>query len=249
MAEPCRLVRRRHAPDSAKASPVKTTVRIGEHSKTVLRFDGKSVLEAPRTAPPNGTLFVVYQPATLARSGERVVGWEDADVGAARHRPDDEPERPAARESSARTGKSATYSTPASRPGSRRSAHLGARRHVTSPQRVRAHGGTDSTGVSSDPKITSLKIGGPGSGGSPHFTGDIAELRVYSRPLTEAERKQVEAELRDAWFQTDDPKKPARDPPIDFTAELLSPRGPFWPPGRGTSTTAARGGADANSKR
>ena len=84
-------------------------------------------------------------------------------------------------------------------------------------------------GLSSDPKIAALKIGGPGSGGSPRFHGDVAEVRVYNRPLDEAERKQVEAELRDTWFQPDDPKKPPRDPLAELYAELLSPRGPFWP--------------------
>ena len=70
-----------------------------------------------------------------------------------------------------------------------------------------SHKGID--GLSSDPKITALNIGGPGSGSSPRFTGDIAELRVYNRPLTEAERKQVEAELHATWFQRRRPEEAA----------------------------------------
>jgi hypothetical protein len=83
-------------------------------------------------------------------------------------------------------------------------------------------------GISSDPRITSLKIGGPGSGGSPRFHGDIAEIRVYTRQLQEAERKQVEAELRDCWFKAGNSKKTPRDALADLYYELLSPRGPFW---------------------
>ena len=108
--------------------------------------------------------------------------------------------------------------------------HLGTGRNDAAPQRRRDRDSKAIDGISSDPKIAALKIGGPGSGGSPRFHGDVAELRVYNRPLTEAERKQVEAELRDAWFQPDDPKKPTRDPLAELYAELLSPRGPFWPP-------------------
>ena len=35
--------------------------------------------------------------------------------------------------------------------------------------------------------------------------------------------------MQNAWFQPDDPKKPARDPLADLYAEMLSPRGAFWP--------------------
>ena len=54
-------------------------------------------------------------------------------------------------------------------------------------------------------------VGGPGSGNSPHFSGDIAELRVYDRLLTGAERDRVEAELHHTWFEASDPNKPARN--------------------------------------
>ncbi len=49
--------------------------------------------------------------------------------------------------------------------------------------------------VSSDPGIAALRLGGPGSGGSPRFRGDIAEVRVYDRQLTEDERRAVESRI------------------------------------------------------
>jgi hypothetical protein len=83
-------------------------------------------------------------------------------------------------------------------------------------------------GLSSDPAITSLVLGGPGSGKGRKFRGDLAEVRVYNRPLGDAERRQVIAELEDNWFKRAAPR-PA-DPLADLYDELLSPRGPFWVP-------------------
>ncbi len=59
--------------------------------------------------------------------------------------------------------------------------------------------------VSSDPAIKALHLGGPGSGSSPRFRGDLAEVRVYNRQLDDAGRKRIEAELHRAWFEPADP--------------------------------------------
>ncbi|HVX12459.1 MAG TPA: LamG-like jellyroll fold domain-containing protein, partial [Pirellulales bacterium] len=82
--------------------------------------------------------------------------------------------------------------------------------------------------VSSDPQITALRIGGPGSGGAPRFRGELAELRVYSAPLDAAKRNQIEAELRQRWFEADLLAERPFDPIADLYQELLSPRGPYW---------------------
>src|SRR4029077_9707313 len=66
--------------------------------------------------------------------------------------------------------------------------------------------------LSADPRIAALRLGGPGSGGSPRFQGDLAEVRVYDRQLDEPERRLVETELRAAWFGSADPKAPLVDP-------------------------------------
>ena len=83
--------------------------------------------------------------------------------------------------------------------------------------------------MSSDPGIVALRIGGPGSGGSARFRGDLAELRVYGRQLDDAGCKRVEDELHRAWFEADDPRVSTRDAVAELFDELLSARGPFWP--------------------
>ena len=216
-------------PSAPRPGPLKAATKIGDHAKPVLRFDGQSLLEARRPVPPVGTLFVVYRTAPEAAGGERVVGWEDADVG--RHglglMPDRDGSLHAILRNNGRSG-DVLDRTPSK---GFESVCLTWGPGGTSMRRngVGTVGSTEIQGLSSDPNITALRIGGPGSGGSPRFRGDIAELRVYSRPLTEAERKQVEAELRETWYRPDDPKKPARDPLAELYAEVLSPRGPFWP--------------------
>ena len=47
----------------------------------MLRFDGQALLEAPRTVPPAGSLFVVFRTAKTASANQRLLGWEDSDVG------------------------------------------------------------------------------------------------------------------------------------------------------------------------
>ncbi len=209
-------------------APLKTTAKIGDQTKPVIRFDGQSLLEAARSVPPAGTLFVVFQTATTARPGARLLGWEDSDVG--KHglglMLDPGGRLHAVLRKDGQSGDLVDASKPTGfetlsvtwGPGGTTLRRNG----VESASKV-------IDAISSDPKIPSLKIGGPGSGGSPRFTGDIAELRVYTRPLTEAERKQVEGELREAWFLADDPKALARDPIVELYTELLSPHGPFWP--------------------
>jgi hypothetical protein len=216
-------------PPVQKDAPLRTTTKIDDHTKPVVRFDGQSVLEAARPVPPAGTLFIVYQHSANAVIGERVVGWEDSNIG--QHGLGlmrDTVGRPEA--ILRKNGKSGDLlSTKASKGFDNICISWG-----PGGTSLRRNGAEDATskaidGITSDPKITALKIGGPGSGGSPRFNGDIAELRVYNRPLTEAERKQVETELHETWFQPDDPKKPARDPLAELYAELLSQRGTFWP--------------------
>jgi hypothetical protein len=217
-------------PPVPKNAPIKTTAMIDGNKKTVVRFDGQSILEAQRQVPPVGTLFIVFQTAATARSGERIVGWEDADIG--KHG------------LGLMTDTSGRLHAILRKDG--QSGDLVDSRKPTEFETVSITWGPGGTmmrrngvetaaqksinGLSSDPKIAALKIGGPGSGGSPRFHGDIAEIRVYSRQLQEAERKQVETELRDNWFGPNDSKKTPRDSLAELYTELLSARGPFWLP-------------------
>ena len=80
--------------------------------------------------------------------------------------------------------------------------------------------------VSSDPAITALTIGGPGSGSSPRFHGDLAELRVYALPVDDPARVQIETELKERWCAAPG-RRAAGDPVVDLYDELVSPQGPF----------------------
>ena len=84
--------------------------------------------------------------------------------------------------------------------------------------------------LSSDPAIPALHLGGPGSGASPRFQGELAELRVYNRQLTQAERERVEAELRVHWLDPVAPEPTRTDALTELLDEWLSARGPFWLP-------------------
>lgn len=217
------------APPAPRYAPIRTTTKIGGHSKPVIRFDGQSVLEAQRPVPPVGTMFVVFQTAATARPGERIFGWEDADIG--RHglglMTDPNGQLHAILRNNGQAGDIVDRTRPTGfetvcitwGPGGTTMRRNG----------IDSAAPTKIDGLSSDPKIAALRIGGPGSGGSPWFRGDVAEVRVYNRKLDETQRKQVEAELRDTWFRPDAATMLPRDVVADLYAELLSPRGPFWP--------------------
>lgn len=218
------------APPAPQVAPIRTQANIAGHTKSVVRFDGRSVLESPRSAPPVGTLFMVFQTSATARPGERLIGWEDADTG--KHglglMTDPSGRLHAILRKDGQSGDLVDTSKPTGfeivciswGPGGTTLRRNG----------VESKAPTTIDSLSSDPKIAALKIGGPGSGGSPRFNGDVAEVRVYSRQLDEAQRKQVEGELRDAWFRPNDPKKQLREPLAELYEELISQRGPFWPP-------------------
>jgi hypothetical protein len=216
------------APTPASA-PLRAAVEINGHTKTVVRFDGSSLLEAPGAAPPAGTLFVVCRSAEGASGGHRLIGWEDSSVG--RHGVGLILE-PGGRllvvlRDDARVGDLMD----ARRSEGFEIITIGWGPHGVSLHRngVAAGAQKNIARISSDPGISSLHLGGPGSGGSPRFRGDLAELRVYNRALTETERRTVEAELRETWFDAAAPKAlPPRDPLTELRDELLSSRGPFW---------------------
>ncbi|HEY2839715.1 MAG TPA: DUF1549 domain-containing protein, partial [Pirellulales bacterium] len=193
-------------------APIKTTAMIDGRPKPVVRFDGESLLECQRAVPPAGTLFVVFQTASNARGGERIVGWEDADFG--QHGVGLMVDPGGALHAILRkNGQSGDIVDPC-RPADFETVCVSWGANGT---RLRRNGVETATPkgidcVSSDPKIVSLKLGGPGSGSSPRFHGCIAEIRVYRGALEEDQRKQVEAELRETWFQAEDLKRPPRDP-------------------------------------
>jgi tetratricopeptide (TPR) repeat protein len=178
-------------------------VRVGQD--WLVRFDGHSLLEAPGSVPPAGSLFVVYRNGNGAGGGQRLLGWEDSDVG--NHGLGLMPEA---------GGRLLAILRNEGQNGDLVDARRSSGFEIVSlrwgPGGVTLHrNGTPAganknlTRISSDPLIRSLHLGGPGSGGAPRFRGDIAEVLIYNRVLsadeTEAVRQYLDrkyARLREA---------------------------------------------------
>jgi Protein of unknown function (DUF1553)/Protein of unknown function (DUF1549)/Planctomycete cytochrome C/Concanavalin A-like lectin/glucanases superfamily len=218
------------------SGPSRVEVRINGHAKKVLRFDGQSLMEVPRRVPPIGSLFVVFRASEAGGASQRLLGWEDSDVGQHGLGLMVNPAGPL--QSILRDhGKSGDL-VDANRAESFEVVCVTWGSNGTALYRNGGTvGGKGIESVSSDAAIKALHVGGPGSGGSPRFRGEIAEIRVYDRPLDESERRQVEAELSETWFNASDPNGPARDLLADWHEELLSARGPFWLPTEHRATT------------
>ena len=217
------------APPSKVPGPVKATALINGSTKTVLRFGGKEMLEAAGAAPPSGAMFLVFENGAKAAPGGRLVGWEDADAG--QHGLGLMLTGSGLHAVVRDEGKSGDIAgTSKSAPGfhlvSLTWGHRGVTLHID-----RQVAGTNDAikRVSADPAIRALHIGGSGSGRSPKFQGDLAELRVYDQQPSEEERGRIEAELFDTWFKPANPNAPKPEPHRDVYQELYSSHGPFSP--------------------
>ena len=186
---------------SPARGPLKSSAEINGHARTVLRFDGEALLAFPRRVP------VDRQPVRrLPAVGHGQPGPAPARLGRfrrrqARARPACSNPAAACTRSSATTASRATWSIRTRPRVSSSSASPGARearRCIATERRPVRRKGVDA--LSSDPAVAALRLGGPGSGGSPRFQGELAEIRVYDRQLDEAERRLVEAELRASWL-------------------------------------------------
>lgn len=206
-------------------------VSIGQNDRTVLRFSGNELLQVPVAVPAVGSLFVVFRSDPNAGGGQRLIGWEDSAVGqhglgimidgaASAHL------------ILRRNGASGDVVTPAtaalpSMSGFQIICITWGPDGVTvyrNGQLAGSNKGIDS--VSSDPMITALHIGGSGSGGSPRFHGDLAELQVYRTPLDSATRARIEAELVRRWSAAGQGES-SLDPIRDLYDELTAAQSPF----------------------
>jgi len=210
--------------------PRMTKASIHDRLRPVIRFNGNAMLQVPRSVPVTGSLFAVFRPDPDA-AGTRLVGWEDSAVG----------QHGVGLMSTAdgglhailrRTGASGDVVLPAPNPVDFRLISLtwgtGGGTCFRNGEKVGANTAIDS--VSSDPAITALHIGGPGSGTGQRFRGDLCELRVYAMPVDDAARVRVEDELRSRWLTPTAEQVPLaeNDPAADLYDELLSPRSPYW---------------------
>jgi len=192
------------------------------------------VLKLSQGLPATGTLVVLFRPAPSA-AGTRLVGWEDSAVG----------QHGVGLLMRDKGGLHAIVR----RNGA--SGDVVATSECSDWQLVSLIWGPGGTflfrdgmvvgtsaaidSASSDPAITDLQIGGPGSGEAQRLVGDLCELRVYAGPLDEPARRRVEDEIRLRWVKSTERPAAQEAPTLnsdeqlsDLLAELLSSRGPYW---------------------
>lgn len=212
-------------------TPVMTTATVNHVSHNVLRFQGNELLQAPISVPSTGSLLIVYRPDPKSGPGQRLIGWEDASVG--------QHGLGIMIDGSGgvhiilrRSGASGDIVLPAPAADVNKASFQvllitwGPAGVTVSHNGQVAPTNKGIEAISSDPAITSLRIGGPGSGASPRFQGDLAELRVFNIPLEEADRLRLEAELTARWNGPVDSQPPV-DSTSDLYDELVSVNGPF----------------------
>ncbi len=217
------------APPPDSHGPVLATEMIHGQSRPVIRFDGESVLQSPRTVPVTGALFAVFRPQAAVSAGTRIIGWEDSAVG--QHGLGLMPNAAGGLHAILRrAGASGDIVAPAPANSDFQLISLtwgsGGVALFRNGEAIGTNKSIDA--VSSDPSIAALRIGGPGSGTGQRFRGDLCELRVYGNPLDEAARTRVEAELRTHWFAPSDKQTASGDDVADLYDELLSSRSPYW---------------------
>jgi len=208
--------------------PLLTQAMIGERSLPVLRFQGQEILEAIEQSPATGSLFLVVRVDPGGAAGQRIIGWEDSSTG--QHGIGLMPVgaggiHAIARKSGANgdvvasTSKASEFQLISLTWGGQGVSLFLDGEHVGTNKGVDA--------LSCDPTITRLRIGGPGSGSSPRFQGDLCELRVFKSPLDDGARQRVEGELRRRWLTPSESTATA-DAVNDLYDELFSERSPYW---------------------
>ena len=212
------------------SSPSVTSVTIDGVERTVLHFSGQDSLQVSGTVPATGTLFALFRSDDGGPPGQRLIGWEDAAVG---HHglgimTDGKGAIHAILRHKGTNGDVVlpAIASPESQSGFQRLCVTWGPNGVDVFRNGQASGsnrGIDS--VSSDPAITALILGGAGSGASSRFQGDLAELRVYDRPLDDASRVRVDEDLRHRWFNKNSREQTA-NPVEDLYEELVSSLSP-----------------------
>ncbi len=214
-------------------SPAVASHDFNGHSQSILKFTGKELLQITRSIPATGSLVIAFRPDPGGSPGQRLVGWEDSAVG--QHGLGIMTDAAGSLHVIVRCrGASGDVVVPAPTvPPS-----LAGFQTVCvtwGPYGVAVYRdgeavGTNSgiTSVSSDPAITALRIGGPGSGSSSRFQGDLAELRVYDVPLDPAARVRIEHEIKTHWLNPSDTSPSDAANPIPLLYErLTSEQSPF----------------------
>jgi hypothetical protein len=211
------------------AGPLRTSVSIDGRTRPVLRFSGNEMLQVGGRVPPAGSLFLVYKSADSAPAGQRLIGWEDADVG--KHGLGLMFESGGAlRAVMRKNGAAGDIGDKREPPPGFEIVSITWGPRGTALYRDGKAAGTNSRidSISSDPQIEALRIGGSGSGNATRFQGDLAELRVYDTQLDDSARSNVERELFDTWINPDAKQETPPSPAAMLYADLASPKGPYW---------------------
>ena len=218
---PCRLPRKT---DQSCGSRRSTARRVHWFASMVRKCSS-----APRQVPLTGSLFIVFRATSPEPAGQRLLGWEDSAVGqhgigllvdaggslhAVLRRNGTNGDVVAPTQGSQELQLVSLTWGPAGAKLYRNGAAVGTNQAIDA--------------VSSDPEIRALCIGGAGSGAGPTFSGELAELRVYTTQFDEISRSRVEAELHDRWLAAVPADGSRNDSEADIFYELLSTRGPFW---------------------
>ncbi|HTI50623.1 MAG TPA: DUF1553 domain-containing protein [Planctomycetaceae bacterium] len=209
-------------------APFLASAIIAGQVRPVVRFPGQELLQAARSVPATGSLFAVCRPDPTS-AGQRLIGWEDSSAGkhgiglmtVAGGGLHAVVRRNGANGDVVASGSDSIEFQIVCLTWGPEGVSL-----FRDGQLAGTNKGIDN--VSSDPAITALRIGGPGSGSSSRFQGDLCELRVYATPLHDEARTRVEAELRQRWLSSSADATAAADPIADLYEELLSSRSPYW---------------------
>jgi len=186
---------------STNNGPTRATAMVNGVAKPVIHFDGTQILESPVRQTPLGSLFIVMKTSDATVGNQRVIGWEDSDTG--HNGLGLSPQLAGGLFAIMRNQGAGGDILDSNKPNvdyeivtvtwgsAGTSLHRNGVLVATKPTPPK---------LSADPNVKALRIGGPGSGGSPRFRGDILELRVYDEQLAGDAQAEVEAELHSRWF-------------------------------------------------
>jgi hypothetical protein len=185
----------------AVPGPTAASVTIDGAARPVIRFNGTQVLQAPVMQTPVGSFFIVMKTSHPNVGNQRVVGWGDSDVGQ-----NGLELSPQLNDSLYAILRDYGAGGDMQDPGKPNvdyeviTVTWGAAGCFLYRNGVQVGANHNITSISSDPTITALTIGGPGSGNDKLYQGDILEIQAYDRQLANSAVLAVESAMFDRWL-------------------------------------------------
>jgi len=181
--------------------PTLATAVVHGATRPVIHFDGTEILQAPVSAPPLGSLFIVMKTSDPSVGNQRVVGWGDSSVG--QNGLELSPQLAGGLYGILRNHGVDGSMLDANKPNVDYeviTVTWGPAGSFMYRDGVQVGANATITSISSDPNITALTIGGPGSGGATLFEGDVLELQVYDQPLSSDAVSTLETAMFNRWL-------------------------------------------------